>query len=539
MKKTLTNLTRSGLPRNPSSDSEVWIEENFLPAGLLDTVEEEADEVFDISEIIGRELEFSRMPPKPSPTPVQIHDSFMEKLDDWDEMKAWAEDLGDDVGTDTLKEMNTLSKAIEKLGKDLKKSDSNYIVSFPNVDQNRKRVWLDMAKLKKATEKNVLEESPTDKANIAVKEELIDKTVVGLRTEFEIWNEEVSQIETNMLSMFSDSPVPKDEDVSAMSMFIDNLNKAEKAAQAVYIKLAVEITNYEDVNKMKKEAEMFQTAWRNLQSRANLLILKGKDYNNKLVRIHKHVPTSSASSGSSHRSSPLERLPLPVFKGVKLEFLRFKQEFDKHVKYESEEEKMLALKTKCLLKAADKQRVCNESTLADCWKKLDDEYGDIDTLVADIFTTWNKLKPPVNDHQFIKFIEQIDNGVSCLKALGHEKELDSSYSSVMLENKLSIRLKHEFSKSFTAESSPNKNRMKSLMTFLLAEKKAAHLRSCNYSSSNQARDDPDEEDQSISASTTGVSDRGRGGFRGRGADGRGKGIPGGRGRGQEGVLTYP
>ena len=78
---------------------------------------------------------------------------------------------------------------------------------------------------------------------------------MGLRTEFEIWNEEVSQIETNMLSMSSDSPVPKDEDVSAMSMFIDNLNKAEKAAQAVYIKLAVEITNYEDVNKTKKEAE--------------------------------------------------------------------------------------------------------------------------------------------------------------------------------------------------------------------------------------------------------------------------------------------
>ena len=90
-------------PRNPSSDSEVWIEENFLPAGLLDTVEEEADEVFDISEVIGRKLEITRMPPKPSPTPVQIHDSFMEKLDDWDEMKAWAEDLGADVGTDTLK----------------------------------------------------------------------------------------------------------------------------------------------------------------------------------------------------------------------------------------------------------------------------------------------------------------------------------------------------------------------------------------------------------------------------------------------------
>ena len=53
-----------------------------------------------------------------------------------------------------------------------------------------------------------------------------------------------------------------------------------------------------------------------------------------------------------------------------MKYLRFKQEFEKHVKYEGDEEKMLALKTKCLTKSYDKQRVANEVSLSDCWDKL-------------------------------------------------------------------------------------------------------------------------------------------------------------------------
>jgi hypothetical protein len=45
--------------------------------------------------------------------------------------------------------------------------------------------------------------------------------------------------------------------------------------------------------------------------------------------------------------------------------------------------------------------------------------------------------------------------------------MDSSYSSVMLEKKLPARLKNEFSKSFTSEETSVKNRMKSLIKFLL------------------------------------------------------------------------
>ena len=83
--------------------------------------------------------------------------------------------------------------------------------------------------------------------------------------------------------------------------------------------------------------------------------------------------------------------------------------------------------------------------------------------MAEIFSNWGNVKAPTTDADFIKFVENIEYGVSTLTALGHEKEMDSSYFCVMLENKLSVRLKNEFSKSFTTEVSSDKNKVKSLL----------------------------------------------------------------------------
>ena len=50
-------------------------------------------------------------------------------------------------------------------------------------------------------------------------------------------------------------------------------------------------------------------------------------------------------------------------------------------------------------------------TFKECWDKHDEEYGDITNLVAEVFSTWENLKPPTNDIQFIKFVESIEIGV--------------------------------------------------------------------------------------------------------------------------------
>ena len=75
------------------------------------------------------------------------------------------------------------------------------------------------------------------------------------------------------------------------------------------------------------------------------------------------------------------------------------------------------MKQKCLIKQADKDRVANEITLKKCWDRLDNEYGNLETTICDIFTSWRNLKSPVNDKQFVEFMNQIENGVACLQAL--------------------------------------------------------------------------------------------------------------------------
>ena len=104
--------------------------------------------------------------------------------------------------------------------------------------------------------------------------------------------------------------------------------------------------------------------------------------------------------------------------------------------------------------------------------------------------------------------------------------MDTSWSAVTLEDKLPERLKQDFSRLFTSDESPIKNRMQSLMKFLLIEKKAAYLRTCNYSSKSSQQKS---EEDTVTSQATGVG-RGGGSFGGRGrGGGTGKGR-GGRGR---------
>ena len=51
-----------------------------------------------------------------------------------------------------IKKMNELSKAVFNLGKKLKKNVSNHAFLYPDIDLMRKKVWLGMARIKKAIE---------------------------------------------------------------------------------------------------------------------------------------------------------------------------------------------------------------------------------------------------------------------------------------------------------------------------------------------------------------------------------------------------
>ena len=344
-------------------------------------------------------------------------------------------------------------------------------------------------------------------------EEDIDKAVTETKKNVLIFTSKVDSVEEEMLKLFTDNPEPSSQDADDMVALLAKLNEFKDNLHTYSVKLGLEGANYFDQNKAKETSEAAKNDWKTKKAQIDCLQRKGKEY---LSKAQPSVPPPNHQSRA--RNIPLERLPLPTFKGNKIDYLRFKQDFKNHVKYESEGEKMLALKTKCLVKYPDKQRVSNMMTLQECWDKLDEEYGDIDTLVAEVFSTWENLKPPTNDPQFIKFVESIENGVSLLKSLGHEKEMDSSYSAVMLEKKLPVRLQQEYSKSFSSDKGTAKDRMQFLLKFLKLEKQACHLRTSNYCGITKKKDD---DENSVATNFGGVSDRGggRGGRnRGRGRD---------------------
>ena len=88
---------------------------------------------------------------------------------------------------------------------------------------------------------------------------------------------------------------------------------------------------------------------------------------------------------NSNSNTHLKKLSPPTFSGKKIDYVRFKFEFEQHVTYKDEKNKVLCLKEECLLKQEDKDKVANQYTMADCWDKLDAEHGGPTETVNEIF----------------------------------------------------------------------------------------------------------------------------------------------------------
>ena len=271
----------------------------------------------------------------------------------------------------------------------------------------------------------------------------------------------------------NDPNVPISTEMIALSKEQLTLSKSvHNSAEAIYLKVIAEISVYESNDKITAQ-----------RSKADQFWAKVLKYSNEVkANSAKVLPSApyKEHTKQSKSSIPLERLPLPKFSGRKTEYSRFKLDFERHVKYDTEEECLLALKQKCLVKQADKDRVANEIALKKCWDRLDNEYGNLETTICDIFTSWRNLKSPVNDKQFVEFMNQIENGVACLQALDSMHELSAS-AVINIEEKLDLRMQKEISKLITTNTDPTKKRKDIVLTYLSEEKKATQLRVSNYS----------------------------------------------------------
>ena len=237
------------------------------------------------------------------------------------------------------------------------------------------------------------------------------------------------------------------------------------------------------VNDGKTKEDVLKN-YNDFKRKMKTLINRGEEFCSKFTpstnNASSSITPSQTASSSSNKHHNLQRLPLPTFNGSKIDYLQFKKEFNNHVLYETEAEKLQALKSTCLKKNFDKEKVRNLDSLKDCWDVLDKKYGNIPTLVSEIYNKWRNLKMPKNDPEFVKFAEEIETGAHVLKSMDFYKSMDNCYLTIEMESKLNEILRREYSKTYLKPNADPLKRWENFLLFVEEEKIAAESRIASF-----------------------------------------------------------
>ena len=493
---------------------------NIIPSDLIEISEEE---VF-ISEQSGNR-EAGIMPPR-SKTPEQLHEEFELLFQSW---KADAKKL--------LKR-KTLPKYVadetEKMYQDLKviflditNTDHEWEQKFENLSANveeayeiRCDLWHKFESIATSnTNQTNAEQVVTERAP---KKPDLDHDIEKIKREMNMLKGEYSHIESEINELKHDYPNPDGNNIETMKDYLKVAYELRKKINSSYNLLIYEGAKYTDNTKQDsilKEAESFKEMYEDKLKGLKTLGNVYCDQYTPDVLIDNNVDSrpvnNSASNASTSSKVNLQRLPLPTFDGTKLNYLRFKKNFEDHVKYPTEKERLLALKESCLTCVFDKNKVRDLDSVKKCWDVLDSHYGDKDALEAEVYASWERLKTPKSDAEIVKFIDTVEDGMALLDSLGKEDEkTNNSSAALSIERKLPPKLRLEYAKSFTARSSDDTTvRMVNLLNFLKQEKKAYQMILSTYSSTDKKYND---DNPTISSQFSGVQ-------RGRGKNGRGRG----------------
>ena len=334
---------------------------------------------------------------------------------------------------------------------------------------------------------------------------VVDKEIKKLQSVLSFHKTEVGILKEKLNAAILTTPDPINEIVKIVRDLLEKSRISSKAAENTYLKIIAECSIYENTEKQTLQRGQGDEVWKNITEMIEFIQVEATKYVSKFPEV---------DLSRSTMSTPLERLPLPKFSGKSVDYVRFKLEFNKHVTYKTEAERVLAMKEKCLPKK-DKDRVANKQTIEGIFNVLDDHYGGTNTTVCDVFKSWKSLKTPESDQNIVDFVEVIENGIACLEALDAKHEL--STSAVMdIEEKLNKRMRLDLSKLITNKEESAKLQ-DIVIKFLNEEKKSAQHRLSNTKSNSKEKEKND-----TSSNFTGA--RGRGNKRGqRGGRGRGQG----------------
>ena len=490
---------------------------HFLEAGEikpdLSTLEEGdvEDDVFAYDSDIEEVTEDNTvMPPKAKPTFEECTEAFEGSYKVWQINVKRILDRGNPVSNSAKEDLRQsrddleakaakLFMVVDKNQEDQKKKSDEIETHLCQVGNDLDQIYL----LKKEGEAN---DDHHDTQTDNDPDLQIEKEVKKLTSIFEHWFTQMENVSTELTNLVqtqaSTKSVRNAKDLLQKSMDI------YKKGEEIFLKIQSEVSVFSSRDKLASNKNKLDEKWKQFRNMNHGLKSEVDEFVDKL-------PAEKEKEREKPTTNPLERLPLPKFSGKKMEYSRFKIEFNKHVKYNTEDEKVLALKEKCLEKKADKERVANKSTLKECWEILDQEHGDTETTVCDIFKQWRNLKTPTTDKALVEFVDQVENGVACLNALDASKELTAS-AVLNLEELLDKDKQNDLSL-LIIQKPKEKTRMDIVMKFLRDHKSAAQLRINNYNNKTPNI----KKESSTSSGNTSFRGRGRGGkFSGRGGGGK-------------------
>ena len=314
---------------------------------------------------------------------------FNDKVADWDIVFESFTETGKAEKKVPKSVKSTLDKSHSEVVdafKAIRKTDPNYKTSYPDVEAMNKKVSKEHMTALFRT-KTDSEESGND-SETDTKESADDIMLKDLISKLDAVNEIIDAAEARLQTQYNTAPDPTNVSVSLASKAYESIKDAEKNINNVYVDLKVLLTRLAGY-----ETQRAATKAKYLEITSGVAdkLATAEEYIAKYQYPHaqstgledKSSAASQNAGASSSQQTPtqlkntLERLPLPTFDGKKMNYLRFKKEFSNHVTYASDKERMLALKTKCLLKNIDKDCVMYEQTLKECWESLDKVYGEI------------------------------------------------------------------------------------------------------------------------------------------------------------------
>ena len=412
-----------------------------------------------------------KMPPKKK-TVDELYHSFVSGLEIWDTNVTRLKNKGTPIKRATIEEVKHEKRELLEEARGILQEAEEGADVLQKVKTSINKIGNDLDDLYDLMENIQVQRQDPEPVTAETADQRIDKEVKKFTSILEHHQTSMEKFVGEINNIELETPVPTRKSVDRANTLLSKIGDHHKGAEDVYKSILAEISIYSTDAKIKTVKEEKEKVWNNFEKELNTIKAKVNKYEEKLPK-----------ENEARSSIPLERLPLPKFDGSKMSYQRFKVAFKKHVLYDTPEENLLALKERCLTKSADKERVANMITLDDCWKVLDAEYGDTETTVCDVFKQWRTLKTPTSDKEIVEFVDTVENGVSCLKALNSSSELTAS-AVVTLEEKLDKEMQKEVSMLIVREKAKNKDttRMDVVIQYLREVKAAAQLRTTNYTS---------------------------------------------------------